>query len=89
LKKYKALLKDFCTSDEESKVFIEVAEIYCTQKLKNSFHLIMQCLYTLDLIKDKFVLEWGETAKKCKERHEKGEKNEDESSDGSDIDDIL
>jgi len=43
---------------------IDEAEVYCanTSAFTESFHIIMQCLYKLDLVSESVILEWGTSA---------------------------
>jgi len=61
------------SGEDEMLVLVEEAEILCAKYsfMSNAFHLLMQSMYKLELIKDKHVEDWGEQAKKSIESHDK------------------
>jgi len=61
LKDYCELLADFTSSNEDKRVLIEEAELFCAKNTEflSHFHITLQCMYKLELVLDTQILEWG------------------------------
>ena len=72
LKSYEDLIKDFMGSQEDERVLVEEAELLCAKEeiFGSTFHVILQCMFKLELIKDSVIIEWGKEAKESIEKDE-------------------
>lgn len=64
LNDYKGLIKDFMSSKNEQEVLLEETEIFCSKNegFRNQFHVMLQCMYKVDLVSDVVIVRWGNRA---------------------------
>lgn len=61
LKDYSGLIQEF-TNEGDDKCLLEEAEIFCSKNeaFKDQFHIILQSMYKLEILKDSSIIHWGE-----------------------------
>ena len=61
---YKTFLKDFVREDSDQFTLIRATEIFAAtnQAFNNSFHIIVQVLYTLKVLTGKTIQQWRSNA---------------------------